>query len=234
MPAVPGRGPRGRGAGTGAERGVEPGTKGVASLGAAPGAEEREAEGSLGGHLKAPERDALHNQWTERIAVLLLLLLLLLGVESHCLFPCPLGRTKPPVSTPGLPVKGAPSIVRGSSRYLVKREMLDSGAGVRSKRGTATDLQSEGRWTGTKALFRQSALRGVSCDGWSRPPQTHPEQVCVALTSAGEHGEPRPNGRRTGPIGHDGVNLEEKNYRGRRIDHHPAPHLSLRGPRPGK
>ncbi|CAL8361669.1 unnamed protein product [Boreogadus saida] len=101
-------------------------------------------------------------------------------------------------------------VVRGSSRYLVKREMLDSGAGVRGKRGTATDLQSEGRWTGTKALFRQSALRGVSCDGWSRPPQTHPEQVCLALTSAGEHGEPRPNGRRTGPIGFSQPENQEK------------------------
>lgn len=36
-----------------------------------------------------------------------------------------------------------------------------------SSRETATDLQSEGRWTGTKALFRQSEC-SVSCDGWRR------------------------------------------------------------------
>lgn len=38
---------------------------------------------------------------------------------------------------------------------------------VGSSRETATDLQSEGHWTGTKALFRQSEC-SVSCDGWRR------------------------------------------------------------------
>lgn len=38
---------------------------------------------------------------------------------------------------------------------------------VSSSRETAADLQSEGRWTGTKALFRQSEC-SVSCDGWRR------------------------------------------------------------------
>lgn len=36
---------------------------------------------------------------------------------------------------------------------------------VGPSRETAADLQSEGHWTGTKALFRQSK-HGVSCDGW--------------------------------------------------------------------
>lgn len=38
---------------------------------------------------------------------------------------------------------------------------------VGSSRETAADLQSEGHWTGTKALFRQSEC-SVSCDGWRR------------------------------------------------------------------
>lgn len=38
---------------------------------------------------------------------------------------------------------------------------------VGSSREAAADLQSEGRWTGTKALFRQSEC-SVSCDGWRR------------------------------------------------------------------
>lgn len=38
---------------------------------------------------------------------------------------------------------------------------------VGSSRETAADLQSEGCWTGTKALFRQSEC-SVSCDGWRR------------------------------------------------------------------
>lgn len=47
---------------------------------------------------------------------------------------------------------------------IKERENMIHG-GVGPSRDTAADLQSEGRWTETKALFRQSEC-SVSCDGW--------------------------------------------------------------------
>lgn len=58
-----------------------------------------------------------------------------------------------------------------------KREDMIHGR-VSSSRETAADLQSEGRWTRTKALFRQSG-RSVSCDGWRRSVWEPPSR-CVS------------------------------------------------------
>lgn len=57
-------------------------------------------------------------------------------------------------------------LVGWSGVGIKRREDMIHGR-VGSSRETATDLQSEGRWTGTKALFRQSEC-SVSCDGWRR------------------------------------------------------------------
>lgn len=51
---------------------------------------------------------------------------------------------------------------------------------VGSSRETAADLQSEGHWTGTKALFRQSEC-SVSCDGWRRSVR-QPLSRCVSCS----------------------------------------------------
>ena len=65
------------------------------------------------------------------------------------------------------PWTGAMRVGVGRSGAGIKgREDMIHG-GVGSSRETAADLQSEGRWTGTKALFRQSEC-SVSCDGWRR------------------------------------------------------------------
>lgn len=52
-------------------------------------------------------------------------------------------------------------------RVGIKRQEDMIHGRVGSSRETAADLQSEGHWTGTKALFRQSEC-SVSCDGWRR------------------------------------------------------------------
>ena len=57
-------------------------------------------------------------------------------------------------------------LVGWSGVGIKRREDMIHGR-VGSSRETAADLQSEGRWTGTKALFRQSEC-SVSCDGWRR------------------------------------------------------------------
>lgn len=65
------------------------------------------------------------------------------------------------------PWTGAMRVGVGSSGVGVKgREDMIHGS-MGSSRDTAADLQSEGCWTGTRALFRQSE-RSVSCDGWRR------------------------------------------------------------------
>lgn len=65
------------------------------------------------------------------------------------------------------PWTGAMRVGVGWSGVGIKgRENMIHGK-VGSSRETAADLQSEGHWTGTKALFRQSEC-SVSCDGWRR------------------------------------------------------------------
>jgi len=56
------------------------------------------------------------------------------------------------VGRSGVSIKGQENMIHGR---------------VGPSRETAADLQSEGYWTGTKALFRQSEC-SVSCDGWRR------------------------------------------------------------------
>lgn len=65
------------------------------------------------------------------------------------------------------PWTGAMRVGVGWSGVGIKRREDMIHGRVGSSRETAADLQSEGRWTGTKALFRQSEC-SVSCDGWRR------------------------------------------------------------------
>lgn len=60
---------------------------------------------------------------------------------------------------------------------IKRRENMIHGR-VGPSRETAADLQSEGHWTGTKALFRQKEC-SMSCDGWRRSVR-EPLSRCVS------------------------------------------------------
>lgn len=75
------------------------------------------------------------------------------------------------------PWTGVMKVGVGWSGVGIRQEDMIHGR-VDSSWETAADLQSEGHWTGTKALFRQSEC-SVSCDGWRRS-VSEPLSRCVS------------------------------------------------------